>query len=62
MRITGKALFSILFLLTAEALHAQSLSDLKNTKPFALNGSLGLNTAYYNASGIPDRQTPLPLG
>ncbi len=52
----------ILFLITTVALHAQSLSDLKNTKPFTVNGSLGLNTAFYNASGIPDRQTPFAIG
>ena len=62
LRITGKALFIILFLVTAATLHAQSLSDLKSTKPFAVNGSLGLNTAFYNASGIPDRQTPFAFG
>jgi hypothetical protein len=61
-RITGKTLFIILFMVTATSLHAQSLSDLKNTKPFAVNGSLGLNTAFYNASGIPDRQTPFAFG
>jgi hypothetical protein len=62
LRITGKVLFTIIFLVTAAALQAQSLSDLKNTKPFAVSGSLGLNTAFYNASGIPDRQTPFAFG
>ncbi len=52
----------ILFLVTTVASHAQSLSELKNTKPFTVNGSLGLNTSFYNASGIPDRQTPFAIG
>jgi len=61
-RTISKTLCIILFLITTVALHAQSLSDLKNTKPFTVNGSLGLNTSFYNASGIPDRQTPFALG
>jgi hypothetical protein len=62
MRIIRKLLCVILFLITAVALHAQSLSNLKNTKPFAVNGSLGVSSAFYNASGIPDRQTPFAFG
>ena len=61
-RTISKTLCIILFLITTVALHAQSLSDLKNTKPFTVNGSLGLNTSFYNASGIPDKQTPFALG
>lgn len=41
---------------------AQELSDIKNVKPFAVNGSIGLNTSFYNASGIPNRQSPFAYG
>ncbi len=62
MRITVKYLCIILLLTTTVALHAQSLSNLKNSSPVTVNGSLGLNSAFYNASGIPDRQTPFSFG
>ena len=62
MRITVKYLCIILLLTTTVALHAQSLSNLKNSRPVTVNGSLGLNSAFYNASGIPDRQTPFAFG
>ena len=62
MRITVKYLCIILLLTTTVALHAQSLSTLKNSRPVTVNGSLGLNSAFYNASGIPDRQTPFAFG
>ncbi len=62
IRSINRPLCTILFLITAVVLQGQSLTDLKNTKPFAVNGSLGLNTAFYNASGIPDRQTPFAFG
>lgn len=62
MRITVNYLCIILLLTTTVALHAQSLSNLKNSRPVTVNGSLGLNSAFYNASGIPDRQTPFAFG
>ena len=62
IRSINRPLCTILFLITAVVLQGQSLTDLKNTKPFAVNCSLGLNTAFYNASGIPDRQTPFAFG
>ena len=62
MRITVKYLCIILLLTTTVPLQAQSLSNLKNSSPVTVNGSLGLNSAFYNASGIPDRQTPFSFG
>ena len=41
---------------------AQDLSDLKNTKPFAITGNVGVNTSFYSVSGIPDRQAPFAYG
>jgi len=52
----------ILLLITTVGLYAQNLSNLKEVTPFAINGSLGLHSAFYNASGIPDRQTPFAYG
>ena len=49
-------------LLSCGALHAQELSTLKDQKPFAINGSLGLSSSFYNVSGIPERQSPFSYG
>lgn len=57
-----KAFGVILFLLITVVLCAQNLSSLKDVRPFAINGSMGLNSTFYNASGIPDRQTPFAYG
>ena len=53
---------TLLLLTTAHALQAQELSDLKNVKPFDINGSIGLNTSFYSVSGIPERQAPFAYG
>ena len=57
-----KILATLLLLTTAHALQAQELSDLKNVKPFDINGSIGLNTSFYSVSGIPERQAPFAYG
>lgn len=57
-----KILATLLLLITAHALQAQELSDLKNVKPFDINGSIGLNTSFYSVSGIPERQAPFAYG
>lgn len=53
---------ALLLLLAAYALPAQDLSDLKNVKPFAISGSIGLNSSFYSVSGIPERQAPFAYG
>lgn len=54
--------FSILVFVTS-ALHAQDLENLKNAKPFVINGSIGLNSSFYNVSGgISNRQAPFAYG
>ena len=53
---------TLLLLTTAHALQAQELSDLKNVKPFDINGSIVLNTSFYSVSGIPERQAPFAYG
>lgn len=55
-------LFIICCVLFPLSVMAQELSDIKNVKPFAVNGSIGLNTSFYNASGIPNRQSPFAYG
>ena len=57
-----KILATLLLLTTAHTLQAQELSDLKNVKPFDINGSIGLNTSFYSVSGIPERQAPFAYG
>lgn len=49
-------------LISVAALQAQDLSNLKDVKPLAVSGTIGLNTSFYNASGIPERQSPLSYG
>lgn len=53
---------TLLLLFAVYALQAQDLSDLKNTKPFAISGSIGLTSSFYNVSGIPERQAPFAYG
>lgn len=55
-------LFIICCVLFPLSVMAQELSDIKNVKSFAVNGSIGLNTSFYNASGIPNRQSPFAYG
>ena len=57
-----KILATLLLLTTAHTLQAQELSDLKNVKPFDINGSIGLNSSFYSVSGIPERQAPFAYG
>ncbi|MGV8095344.1 MAG: hypothetical protein AB2L24_26120 [Mangrovibacterium sp.] len=53
----------ILLVMTTSALSAQDLANLKDVKPLAVNGSIGLNTSFYHVSGgIPNRQTPFAYG
>ncbi len=53
----------ILMTVLVHPLKAQDLSNAKEVDPFTMNGSIGLNTSFYNASGgIPDRQAPLAFG
>ncbi len=57
------SLWIFLLLIPIPALQAQDLSDLKNVKPFAVSGSIGLNSSFYNVSGgIPNRQAPFAYG
>jgi hypothetical protein len=57
-----KTYTALMVLLSCGALHAQELSTLKDQKPFAINGSLGLSSSFYNVSGIPERQSPFSYG
>ncbi len=43
-------------------LYAQDLSEIKNAKPVAINGNIGLSSSFYSVSGIPDRQAPFSYG
>jgi len=52
----------IMSLILIQHVSAQDLSDLKNTKPFAITGNVGVNTSFYSVSGIPDRQAPFAYG
>lgn len=49
-------------LVSLQQVNAQDLSDLKNAKPFAITGNVGVNTSFYSVSGIPDRQAPFAYG
>lgn len=56
-------LLPLLMLLLMFPLAAQDLSDLGSVKPFAINGSIGLNSSFYTVSGaIPERQAPFAYG
>jgi len=56
-------LLTMLMMLMMLPLTAQDLSDLSNVKPFAINGSIGLNSSFYHVSGgIPERQAPFAYG
>ena len=56
-------LWVIPLVFTATTLQAQDLSNLKNVKPLTLNGSIGLNSSFYDVSGgIPNRQAPFAYG
>jgi hypothetical protein len=43
-------------------LRSQDLSNLKGVKPVTFNGSIGINTNFYNANGILARQDPFSYG
>ena len=64
MTTIRKAYIGLFFLmLQGFALQAQDLSNLKNVKPLTLNGSIGLNSSFYDVSGgIPNRQAPFAYG
>lgn len=57
-----KILYLMLFFALTNGVFAQDLSNLKNEKPVVVNGSIGLNTSFYDVSGIPARQTPFAYG
>ncbi len=50
------------FIIIALSAHAQDLENIKNQKPIGLSGSIGLSSSFYNASGIPNRQSPFAYG
>ncbi len=50
------------FIMIVLSVHAQDLEKIKDEKPFLINGSIGLNGSFYNASGIPNRQNPYAYG
>jgi hypothetical protein len=41
---------------------AQDFTNIKNAKPFTINGSLGASSVFYNADGIDNRQSPFSYG
>ena len=49
-------------LLPAFGLRGQELSALKDQKPLAVSGSLGLTSSFYGVSGISERQSPFSYG
>ncbi len=55
--LTGILVTSLLCL-TSYSSFAQQLENLKDQKPFTLQGSLGANLMFYHASGIPERMRP----
>ncbi|MBK7732640.1 MAG: hypothetical protein IPI37_07730 [Bacteroidales bacterium] len=60
-KLNRTLLFSILMFVIS-TLNAQDLANLKGTKPVLVNGSIGFASSFYNASGIPDRQSPFAYG
>lgn len=58
----SKLFILFLFLPAGLTLRGQELSTLKDQKPFAINGSLGLSSSFYTVSGIPERQSPFSYG
>ena len=54
--------FYVLFLLLPFIAEAQDLSNIKNMKPFSINGNIGLSSTFYDASGIENRQSPFTYG
>ena len=48
----------LLWLLEPFPSFAQQIENLKDQKPFTLQGSLGTNLIFYHASGIPERMRP----
>lgn len=52
----------LLILITNQSI-AQDLTNIKDLKPFSIEGNIGLNSSYYNNFGtIPNRQTPFGFG
>ena len=52
----------VVLLFSLQILQAQDLENIKNAKPFTINGNVGLNSVFYNASGIENRQSPFSYG
>ena len=53
----------ILLILIMNQSIAQDLTNIKDLKPFSIEGNIGLNSSYYNNFGtIPNRQTPFGFG
>jgi len=52
---------ALLLLLSFHAT-AQDFTNIKNAKPFSINGNIGVNSVFYNASGINNRQAPFSYG
>jgi hypothetical protein len=52
----------IVFTINSHYSQAQDLSNLKNTKPLTLTGSIGANLAFYKVNGITARQDPFAYG
>ncbi|MDR7131804.1 hypothetical protein J2X69_004169 [Algoriphagus sp. 4150] len=50
--------FCFLCLFLGNTLQAQDLENLKDQKPFGLDGGLELRGIYYNVNGIPNRREP----
>jgi len=63
--VTSKILAGIrLMLLLSFSLHAtaQDFTNIKNAKPFSINGNIGVNSVFYNANGMAGRQAPFSYG
>jgi len=52
----------ILILLLPLQAEAQDFTNIKEAKPFTINGSVGINSVFYNASGIENKQSPFSYG
>ena len=64
MGIVKKNSFWLLFvmMISFQSL-AQDLTNIKDIKPFSIEGNIGLNSSYYNNFGtIPNRQSPFGFG
>ena len=59
--IIRTACVPVMLLMLPLAAGAQDFTNIKNAKPFSINGNIGLSSVVYNTSGV-ERQSPFTYG